>query len=175
MLYNLLAGRLLRVEGPQNPLTLPISHANSRPSTSVGRTAFRIFPTTRYLDSGTMARRPKAGFARRQIQVGFQFLNTRITNRMDGKLNVNKGANVKLRLMVVSTVGLFVMAGVAHSQDMSQTPQSAPQQSAAMQASSPSTGMESYGGTPDTRIQSGAKHARPCRVDPQCNVFFGGS
>lgn len=82
---------------------------------------------------------------------------------------------MKLRLMVVSTVGLFVMAGFAHSQGTPQTPQPAPQENAATEASSPATGMEAYGGTPDTRIQSGAKHARSCRVDPQCNVFFGGS
>ncbi|CAB3800809.1 hypothetical protein LMG28614_05251 [Paraburkholderia ultramafica] len=82
---------------------------------------------------------------------------------------------MKLRLMVASTVGLFVMAGLAHSQGSPQAPQPAPQENAATQASSPSTGMEAYGGMPDTRMQSGARNARPCRVDPQCNVFFGGS
>ncbi|MFM0056054.1 hypothetical protein [Paraburkholderia phytofirmans] len=83
---------------------------------------------------------------------------------------------MKLRLMVASAFGLFVMVGFAYAQSTPDAAQPAPQQSAATQAdSSPSTGMEAYGGTPDTRMQSGARHARPCRVDPQCNVFFGGS
>jgi hypothetical protein len=84
---------------------------------------------------------------------------------------------MKLRLMVASAFGLFVMAGFAYAQSTPDAAQPTSQQNAAAQAdsSSPSTGMESYGGTPDTRVQSGAKHARPCRVDPQCNVFFGGS
>lgn len=83
---------------------------------------------------------------------------------------------MKSRLMVASAFGLFVMAGFAHSQSTPQATQPTPQENAATQAaSSPSTGMEAYGGTPATSVQSGAKHARPCRVDPQCNVFFGGS
>jgi hypothetical protein len=95
---------------------------------------------------------------------------------MDGKINQDQGANMKLRLMVASAVGLFVMAGFAHSQSTPDAAQPAPQQNAATQTnSSPSMSMEAYGGTPDTTVQSGAKHARQCRVDPQCNVFFGGS
>ncbi|PRX36392.1 hypothetical protein B0G75_101581 [Paraburkholderia sp. BL18I3N2] len=83
---------------------------------------------------------------------------------------------MKLRLMVASAFGLFVTVGFASAQSTPDAAQPAPQQSAATQAgSSPSTGMEAYGGMPDTRMQSGARHARPCRVDPQCNVFFGGS
>ena len=106
---------------------------------------------------------------------GFRAQGTRITNRMNGKLNVDKGTNMKSPLIVASAVVLFVMAGVAHSQGTPQASQPAPQENAATQASDPSAGMEAYGGTPDTRVQSGAKHARPCRMDPQCNVFFGGS
>ncbi|CAE6948493.1 hypothetical protein R70199_06501 [Paraburkholderia domus] len=82
---------------------------------------------------------------------------------------------MKSPLIVASAVVLFVTAGVAHSQGTPQAPQSAPQENAATQGSDPSAGMEAYGGTPDTRVQSGAKNARPCRIDPQCNVFFGGS
>ncbi|RKT22188.1 hypothetical protein B0G69_5624 [Paraburkholderia sp. RAU2J] len=82
---------------------------------------------------------------------------------------------MKSPLMVASAVGLFVMAGFAHSQGAPQATQGAPQETAATQASDPSAGMEAYGGMPDTRVQSGVKHARPCRIDPQCNVFFGGS
>ncbi|MGF6767793.1 hypothetical protein P3T18_000263 [Paraburkholderia sp. GAS199] len=82
---------------------------------------------------------------------------------------------MKSPLVVASAVVLFVAAGVAHSQDAPQPAQAAPQDNASTQASGPDTGMESYGGTPDTRVQSGAKNARPCRIDPQCNVFFGGS
>jgi len=82
---------------------------------------------------------------------------------------------MKSSLMVAPAVALFVVAGVAHSQGAPQTSQPAPQENAATQASDPSAGMEAYGGTPDTRVQSGASHARPCRIDPQCNVFFGGS
>lgn len=83
---------------------------------------------------------------------------------------------MRSKLMVASAAGLFVMAGIAHSQGMQGTQQPASQQSATTQdASSPSTGMEAYGGMPDTRAQSGLKHTRPCKVDPQCNLFFGGS
>jgi hypothetical protein len=94
---------------------------------------------------------------------------------MNGKLNVDKGTNMKSPLMVAFALVLFVMAGVAHSQATEQASQPAPQENAATQASDPSAGMEAHGGTPDTRGQGGAKHARPCRMDPQCNVFFGGS
>jgi len=94
---------------------------------------------------------------------------------MNGKTNANKGTNMKSPLIVASTVVLFVVAGVAHSQDTPQASQPAPQENAATQAPDSSAGMEAYGGTPDTQVQSGAKHVRPCRVDPQCNVFFGGS
>ncbi|MBC8733478.1 hypothetical protein F6X39_35930 [Paraburkholderia sp. UCT2] len=82
---------------------------------------------------------------------------------------------MKSPLIVASAVVLFVMAGVAHSQGTPQASQPAPQENAATQPSDPSAGMEAYGGTPDTRVQAGTKHARPCRMDPQCNVFFGGS
>ncbi|SEF12624.1 hypothetical protein SAMN02787142_7871 [Burkholderia sp. WP9] len=79
-------------------------------------------------------------------------------------------------LLIVAFAGaLFVMAGVAHSQGTQQASQPAPQENTATQASDPGAGMEAYGGMPDTRVQSGAKHVRPCRIDPQCNVFFGGS
>jgi hypothetical protein len=95
---------------------------------------------------------------------------------MDGTINLNQGAKMKLRLMIASAFGLFVMAGFAHSQSMPDTAQPAPQQNTATQNdSSPNRSMEAYGGTPDTTVQSGAKHARQCRVDAQCNVFFGGS
>jgi hypothetical protein len=106
---------------------------------------------------------------------GFRAQGTRITNRMNGKLNVDKGTNMKSPLIVASAVVLFVMAGVAHSQGTPQASQPAPQENAATQAADPSAGMEAYGGTPDSRVQGGAKDARPCRVDPQCNVFFGGN
>lgn len=83
---------------------------------------------------------------------------------------------MKLRSMGASAFGLFIVAGLAYAQSTPDAAQPAPQQSAATQAdSSPSSGMEAYGGTPDTRMQSGARHARSCRVDPQCNLFFGGS
>jgi hypothetical protein len=82
---------------------------------------------------------------------------------------------VKSPLIVASAVVLLVMAGAAHSQGTPQASQPAPQENAATQASDPTAGMEAYGGTPDTRVQAGAKNARPCRMDPQCNVFFGGS
>lgn len=82
---------------------------------------------------------------------------------------------MKSPLIVASAVVLFVGAGVAHSQDAPQASELAPQENAATQATDPSTGMEAYGGTPDARVQAGAKQARPCRMDPQCNVFFGGS
>ena len=26
---------------------------------------------------------------------------------------------------------------------------------------------------PDTKMQSGWKHMKPCSNDPQCNIFFG--
>lgn len=82
---------------------------------------------------------------------------------------------MKSPLIVTSAVVLFIMAGAAHSQGAPQATQADPQANDATQASDPNAGMEAYGGTPDTRVQSGTKNVRPCRVDPQCNVFFGGS
>jgi hypothetical protein len=84
---------------------------------------------------------------------------------------------MKSPLIVASAAVLFVTAGVgiAHSQGTPQASQPAPQENAATQNSDSSAGMEAYGGTPDTRVQGGTKQARPCRIDPQCNVFFGGS
>lgn len=82
---------------------------------------------------------------------------------------------MKSTLLVAPAVVLVFMTGAAHSQDTPQAPQPAPQENAATQAPEPGAGMEAYGGTPDTQVQGGTKHFRPCRVDPQCNVFFGGS
>ena len=82
---------------------------------------------------------------------------------------------MKLRRMVGSVAGLLLIAGLAHSQGTPQVPQPAPPESGQAQVSNPNAGMEAYGGTSDTMVQSGGKHARPCRMNPQCNVFFGGS
>jgi hypothetical protein len=83
---------------------------------------------------------------------------------------------MKSTLMATSTGMLLFVAGAAHAQSTPQASQSAPQENnTATQVSEPSAGMEAYGGSPDTRSQTGAKNARPCRIDPQCNVFFGGS
>jgi hypothetical protein len=79
------------------------------------------------------------------------------------------------RLIVASAAGLFVIAGFAHSQGMPDTPQPAPQENAATQNAALGTGTQAYGGMPDTKIQGGVKHARPCGTDPQCNIFFGGA
>jgi negative regulator of sigma E activity len=106
---------------------------------------------------------------------GLDSCKTQITNRMNGKLNIDKGTNMKSPLIVASAVVLFVVAGVAHSRGTPQASQPTPQESAPTQAADPSAGMEAYGGTLDTQVQSGARRVRPCRIDPQCNVFFGGS
>lgn len=82
---------------------------------------------------------------------------------------------MKSKLMVASAAGLFVMAGFAHSQGMPDTPQPAPQENAATHGAAPGAGTQAYGGVPDTKVQGGVKHARPCGTDPQCNIFFGGS
>jgi hypothetical protein len=84
---------------------------------------------------------------------------------------------VKTRLLVASAAGLLVMAGFAHSQNMAEPQQPTSQENAATQpAASPSdTGTQAYGGTPDTKMQSGWKHMKSCSTDPQCNIFFGGS
>jgi hypothetical protein len=78
--------------------------------------------------------------------------------------------------LVVTALGLFVVVGFADAQSTPQATQpTAAQNTAAQAVSPPSAGIESYGGMPDTKMQSGARHARPCRADPQCNIFFGGS
>jgi hypothetical protein len=82
---------------------------------------------------------------------------------------------VKSELMIASAAGLLVIAGLAHSQGTPEMPQPAPQENATTQNAAPATGTQAYGGLPDTKMQSGAKHARPCGTDPQCNIFFGGS
>ncbi|CAE6736773.1 hypothetical protein R69927_05637 [Paraburkholderia domus] len=82
---------------------------------------------------------------------------------------------MKSHLMVASAAGLLVMTGLAYSQGMPETQSPAPQESTATQAAPSSTATQSYGGMPDTKIQSGAKQMKPCGNDPQCNIFFGGS
>ncbi|ANB74845.1 hypothetical protein [Paraburkholderia phytofirmans] len=82
---------------------------------------------------------------------------------------------MKLHLMAASAAGLLVMAGFAHSQSMPETQQPAQQENAATQPAPSDTATQGYGGMPDTKMQSGAKHTKPCNIDPQCNIFFGGS
>jgi hypothetical protein len=83
---------------------------------------------------------------------------------------------VKSQLMVASAAGLLVMAGLAHSQAMPEPQQPAQQANAATQAAPSAAATQAYGGMPDTKVQSGSwKHVKPCSIDPQCNIFFGGS
>jgi hypothetical protein len=82
---------------------------------------------------------------------------------------------VKTRLMVAYAAGLFALTGFAYSQDMQQTSQPTPQENAATQNAAPDATSQSYGGMPNTKMQSGTKHVRSCTADPQCNIFFGGS
>lgn len=79
---------------------------------------------------------------------------------------------MKSRLMVAAAAGLLAMAGFANAQDTLQS-QPAPIEHAATPAASPGTATPAYGGVPSTKIESGAKHAKPCATDPQCNIFFG--
>ena len=81
---------------------------------------------------------------------------------------------MKSRLMVASAAGLLAMAGLAHAQNTQQPPQQPAQmENAATPATSPGTATPAYGGVPSTRTESGTKHAQPCVMDPQCNIFFG--
>jgi hypothetical protein len=82
---------------------------------------------------------------------------------------------MKTRLMIASAAGLFVLAGFAHSQGMPDTPQPAAQQNPTTQDAAPGAATQAYGGMPDTKMQVGAKRARPCGTGPQCDLFFGGS
>ena len=82
---------------------------------------------------------------------------------------------MKTRLMVASAAGLVVLAGLAHSQGMPDTTQPAAPQNAVTSDVAPSAATQAYGGMPDTKVQGGAKRARPCGTTPQCNIFFGGS
>ncbi|MGN8111089.1 hypothetical protein ACTJLB_24105 [Paraburkholderia sp. 22098] len=142
---------------------------------TAGRTALRIFPT--FLDHGLGRFDPQAAGALPESEnrvLVFEFA-ARITKRHEWIIQRGSGGNMKLRRMVGSVAGLLLIAGLAHSQGTPQAPQAAPQDSGQVQVSNPSAGMEAYGGTSDTMVQSGSKHARPCRVNPQCNIFFGGS
>lgn len=82
---------------------------------------------------------------------------------------------MKSSVIAASAVTLFVIASVAHSQSTPQASQPVQEEKNAAQAPDPGVGTEDYGGTPSTQTQGDVKHARPCRIDPQCNVFFGGS
>ena len=82
---------------------------------------------------------------------------------------------MKSRLMaVLATGGLLVMPGLANAQDTMPAPQAqAQQQNLATPAASPDMNSQSYGGVPATNTQSGRRAAEKCRIDPQCNIFFG--
>jgi hypothetical protein len=81
---------------------------------------------------------------------------------------------MKSRLMVVFAVaGLLVMPALASAQDTMQAPQ-AQQQNATTPAASSDMASQSYGGVTYTRAQGGSRRTgENCRVDPQCNIFFG--
>ncbi|MFL9928219.1 hypothetical protein P0D88_02875 [Paraburkholderia sp. RL18-103-BIB-C] len=81
---------------------------------------------------------------------------------------------MKSRLMVVLAAGgLLVMPGLANAQDTMPAPQAQQQQNPATPAASSDMNSQSYGGVPATNTQSGRRAAEKCRLDPQCNIFFG--
>jgi hypothetical protein len=88
---------------------------------------------------------------------------------------------MKSRLMVVlAAAGLLVMPGLANAQETMPAPQAQAQQQQQQQqqnlatpAASPDMNSQSYGGVPATNTQSGRRAAEKCRIDPQCNIFFG--
>ena len=84
---------------------------------------------------------------------------------------------MKSRLMVVlAAAGLLVMPGLANAQETMPAPQAQAQQqqqNLATPAASPDMNSQSYGGVPATNTQSGRRAAEKCRIDPQCNIFFG--
>ncbi|SOE80603.1 hypothetical protein SAMN05446927_3836 [Caballeronia arationis] len=82
---------------------------------------------------------------------------------------------MKSRLMVVfAAAGLLAMTGLANAQDTMQAPQTqTQQQNLATPAVSSDMNSQSYGGVPATNTQSGRRAAEKCRIDPQCNIFFG--
>ncbi|MFM0260007.1 hypothetical protein [Paraburkholderia sediminicola] len=80
---------------------------------------------------------------------------------------------MKSQLMaVLAAGGLLVMPGLANAQDTMPAPQ-AQQQNPATPAASSDMNSQSYGGVPSTNTQSGRRAAEKCRLDPQCNIFFG--
>jgi hypothetical protein len=86
---------------------------------------------------------------------------------------------MKSRLMAAMAAGFLVIGGYAQAQGKTQAPQPTPMENAATPAASTGTGTgtgtgtDGYGGVPSTRMDSGAKHATPCVMDPQCNIYFG--
>ncbi|WP_421376336.1 hypothetical protein ACOCG7_00570 [Paraburkholderia sp. DD10] len=81
---------------------------------------------------------------------------------------------MKSRLMaVLAAGGLLVMPGLANAQDTMPAPQAQQQQNPATPAASSDMNSQSYGGVPATNTQSGRRAAEKCRIDPQCNIFFG--
>jgi len=81
---------------------------------------------------------------------------------------------MKSRLMVVLAAGgLLVMPGLANAQDTMPAPQAQQQQNPATPAASSDMNSQSYGGVPATNTQSGRRATEKCRLDPQCNIFFG--
>ena len=78
------------------------------------------------------------------------------------------------RLMVLLAAGgLLVMPALANAQDTMPAPQAQQQQNPATPAASSDMNSQSYGGVPATNTQSGRRAAEKCRLDPQCNIFFG--
>ncbi|MFM0558139.1 hypothetical protein P0D69_45690 [Paraburkholderia sediminicola] len=81
---------------------------------------------------------------------------------------------MKSQLMaVLAAGGLLVMPGLANAQDTMPAPQAQQQQNPATPAASSDMNSQSYGGVPSTNTQSGRRAAEKCRLDPQCNIFFG--
>ncbi|WP_146142468.1 hypothetical protein [Paraburkholderia sp. BL18I3N2] len=82
-----LQGRLLRADGSMKSVDIACSHAISRPSTFASRTALRFSQLPETLASGDWPADSKTA-SHPHILHGFQSRDTRITNHMDGKLNL---------------------------------------------------------------------------------------
>lgn len=73
-------------------------------------------------------------------------------------------------ILSAGAASIFAVAGMAQAQSAQPLP--AEQQKPPV-AAQPATDASSYGGAPYTRTQMSRSSPRPCRTDPQCNIFFG--
>lgn len=172
--------------GQRSPSTLQLSRQLALPAQAARPAPWHLPKYLEHRCAGFFVRSHRerrlraspAGRALSRVSAAMHYEQCDSSNVDPGVVNGNEGAIMPVLLKGACACALFLFAATAYPDGASPDAQAPSQDHAVAQparAADSSTRDESYGGVSDTRVQSGDKHARPCRFDPVCSVFFGGS